>query len=162
MTEPNAKDLLRYDRILDQALRSVLRTVLLRVAKDGLPGAHHLFISFTTTHPGVEMANHMRQRHPDTMTIVLQHQYWGLEVTEDAFAVTLSFAKLNERLRVPFAALVAFSDPSVKFGLQFTQPDQPAPERPPPPPSGGGEPKPKAGAPSAGVVALDTFRKGKR
>jgi len=164
VTEPTAKDLLRYDRILDAALRSVLRTVLERVAARGLPGAHHLFISFATGHPGVEISDALRQRFPESMTVVLQHQYWGLEVSEEAFAVTLSFAKVHERLRVPFAAVLAFSDPAVKFGLQFTGAGQPAPERPPEPPSGGGEPKPKP-SPTPGaaeVVTLDTFRKGKR
>jgi len=113
-TEP-----LRYDLLLQKALRGVLREALREVAERGLPGAHHLYITFRTQAPGVGMPAHLVQRYPDEMTVVLQHEFWGLEVEEDGFGVTLSFGGRGERLTVPFAAVVAFADPSVNFGLQF-------------------------------------------
>ena len=85
----------------------------------GLPGQHHFYVSFRTRHPGVEVPDYLRARHPDEMTIVLQHKFWGLEVAEDSFSVTLSFNKRHERLTVPLAAIAGFADPAVKFGLQF-------------------------------------------
>lgn len=116
-----ASERFRYDRFVDEALRGVVRRVLADVAANGLTGNHHFYISFHTTHPGVEMPGYLRSRYPDEITIVLQHQFWGLEVTEDCFMVTVSFNKQNERLSVPFAALTAFVDPSVRFGLQFEE-----------------------------------------
>ncbi|MBX3498940.1 MAG: hypothetical protein KF889_05800 [Alphaproteobacteria bacterium] len=125
-------DKLQYDALVDDALRSVVRRVLSMIAADGLPGAHHFYISFRTTAPGVEMPDYLREKYPDDMTIVLQHQYWGLEVGEESFEVTVSFNKRNERLKVPFAAMLAFVDPSVRFGLQFEKRDQPAGQLPAP------------------------------
>ena len=114
-----ASGVLRYDRMVEDALKGVLRAALKASEKDGLPGDHHFYITFRTGHPGVSIADYLRARYPNEMTIVIQHQYWGLEVDEQKFAVTLSFNRVNERLVIPFAAVTAFADPSAKFGLQF-------------------------------------------
>ena len=116
---PVPTESLRYDLLLQKALRGVLREALREVAAKGLPGAHHLYITFRTQAPGVTVPDTLVARYPDEMTIVLQHEYWGLEVGEEGFQVTLSFSNKGERLTVPFAAVVAFADPSVNFGLQF-------------------------------------------
>jgi len=113
-----AKTVLRYDQMVENALRGVLREAL-RASIEGLPGDHHFYITFRTRHPEVQIPDYIRARYPDEMTIVLQHQYWGLEVPDDWFEVTLSFNRMNERLHIPFAAVTAFADPSAKFGLQF-------------------------------------------
>lgn len=113
------KDWLRYDRMVEDALRGVVRRALTEVASSGLPGDHHFYLTFRTTEPGVHIAPPLRGQYPKEMTIVLQHQFWGLEVNEDHFAVTLSFGGKHERLVVPYHAVVSFADPSVKFGLQF-------------------------------------------
>lgn len=114
-----ASDGLRYDRMVEDALRSVVRRALIHVAREGLPGNHHFYITFRTDHKNAEIPAALRERYPGEMTIVLQHQFWGLEVDEDQFCVTLSFADVPHRLVVPFAAVTAFADPSVRFGLQF-------------------------------------------
>jgi hypothetical protein len=114
-----AKDLMDYNRLVDGALRSVVGQALKRAARDGLPGSHHFYISFRTGEPGVEIPEYLRTKYPEEMTIVVQHQFWGLEIDDEGFEVTLSFRKSPERLRVPFAALTGFFDPSVQFGLQF-------------------------------------------
>jgi hypothetical protein len=113
------KDWLRYDRMVEDALRGVVRRALTEVAGSGLPGDHHFYLTFRTTEPGVHIAAALRGQYPKEMTIVLQHQFWGLEVNDDHFAVTLSFGGKHERLVVPYHAIVSFADPSVKFGLQF-------------------------------------------
>ncbi len=110
---------LRYDRMVEDALRSVVSRALSYAAERGLSGDHHFYITFLTNHPGVVMPDHLRGHYPSEMTIVLQHQFWGLEVGPEAFGVTLSFANQPERLTVPYAAVSAFADPSVRFGLQF-------------------------------------------
>jgi uncharacterized protein len=117
------KATLRYDKLIEDALRGVVSTVLRDVASNGLPGHHHFFVSFRTHHPGVAIGDELRARYPEDMTIVLQHQFWDLDVDENGFAVTLSFNKVPQRLVVPFAAVTAFADPSVKFGLQFQPKD---------------------------------------
>ena len=117
--QSRGRDGLRYDLMLQRALRGVLREALDEVGERGLPGDHHLYITFRTGAPGVELADHLRARYPDEMTIVLQHEFWGLESDEEKFQVTLSFSSRQERLVVPFAAVIAFADPSVRFGLQF-------------------------------------------
>src|SRR6185369_6849980 len=114
-----AKDELGYDRIVERQLRGVAREVLLLVGAKGLPGEHHFYITFRTDFPGVTIGPNLKEQFPKEITIVLQHQFWGLEVTDDAFSVTLSFGGKHERLHVPFEALVSFTDPSVRFGLQF-------------------------------------------
>ncbi|MER2606993.1 MAG: ClpXP protease specificity-enhancing factor SspB [Siculibacillus sp.] len=182
------QDLIRYDVLVQDALRGVVRKVLTEVLKTGLPGEHHFYVSFDTRHPGVRLSNRLRQRYPTEMTIVLQHQFWDLEVTETYFDVGLSFSGIPERLHVPFNAVKGFVDPSVEFGLQFevitegeaAEPAADAPrlvpvepsvipvapkaETPPPPPE---EPAPPTADPvatppaetGATVVSLDKFRK---
>lgn len=125
-----AEDRNRYDQYVDEALRGVARRVLQDVARDGLAGNHHFYISFRTAAPGVSIPEYLRSRYPEEITIVLQHQFWGLEIEDKQFSVTVSFNKQNERLTVPFAALTAFVDPSVRFGLQFEEAKrEPAAER---------------------------------
>src|SRR5579862_3201614 len=114
-----AKPALRYDKMVETALRGVAKEALAVAAQRGLPGAHHFYVTFRTDHPGVEMPDFLRAQYPSEMTIVLQHQFWGLEVDENQFAVTLSFHSQAQRLTVPLAAMTAFEDPSVKFRLEF-------------------------------------------
>lgn len=114
-----SEDLMDYQSLVERAMKSVVRDVLEQIAKDGLPGEHHLYITFQTEHEGVEIADRLVSQYPDEMTIILQHQFWGLEVSEDAFEITLSFSGRNERLFIPFASVTGFADPSVNFGLQF-------------------------------------------
>jgi hypothetical protein len=172
-------DRFHYDALVDDALRSVVKRALVQVAEKGLPGSHHFYISFRSTDPGVEIPDYLRAKYPEEMTIVLQHQYWDLILYDDAFEVTVSFNKQQERIKVPFMALSAFVDPSVRFGLQFDRKDKAgnliektdaAPTAPTPLPA----PEPKAksdGAPEAAageakpedaaskIVKLDSFRK---
>ncbi|HET9149674.1 MAG TPA: ClpXP protease specificity-enhancing factor SspB [Alphaproteobacteria bacterium] len=158
---------LDYERLVDGALKGVVREALAMTARRGLPGTHHFYLTFKTPHPGVEISEALRTRYPDEMTIVLQHQFWGLEVGEDGFAVTLSFSGVSERLKVPYAALTAFVDPSVKFGLQFRAGSAPVQvnsavnavtkaNEPPPPAKTDDE---RAAAPGEKIVSLDAFRK---
>jgi uncharacterized protein len=112
-------DHIRYDLLVQDALRSVVRNVLTDVGKNGLPGDHHFYISFKTGAPGVRISNRLREQYPDEMTIVLQHQFWDLGITEHTFEVGLSFGGVPERLLVPFDSIVGFFDPSVQFGLKF-------------------------------------------
>lgn len=164
---------LRYDKMVEEALRGVVRDSLVFAAEHGLPGEHHFYITFRPHHPDVEMADHLKARHPDEMTIVLQHQFWDLDVTEDGFSVTLSFSGKPERMVIPFSSVTGFADPSAKFGLQFqaipgdddeddVEIDEfdPQPSRAPAPAA---EADGKPDSPPAGgdgnVVALDKFRK---
>jgi hypothetical protein len=110
---------IRYDLLAQQALRGVVRTVLADVAKKGLPGEHHFKITFNTMAPGVRLSDRLRAQYPETMTIILQHQFWDLAVGERAFEVGLSFGGITERLAVPFDSIIAFYDPAVQFGFQF-------------------------------------------
>jgi hypothetical protein len=114
-----ANDLIRYDLLIQDALRGVVRRVLNEVAKEGLPGEHHFYITFRTGAPGVRLSTAMRNQYPDVMTIILQHQFWDLSVAEQNFEVGLSFRNVPERLLVPFEAVTEFSDPSVHFVLKF-------------------------------------------
>jgi len=114
-----AEDLIRYDILVQDALRGVVRKVLSEVSRTGLPGDHHFFVSFATRAPGVRISSRLLAQYPEEMTIVLQHQFWDLTVSETAFEVGLSFNAVPERLLVPFNAIKAFVDPSVQFGLQF-------------------------------------------
>ncbi len=123
------KDLIRYDLLVQDALKGVVRKVLID-AKDGLPGEHHFYISFQTDFPGVRLSNRLREKYPQEMTIVLQHQYWDLNVTEHTFEVGLSFSGIPERLLIPFDALTGFFDPSVQFGLKFDSQDDDEEEAP--------------------------------
>jgi uncharacterized protein len=113
------EDLMRYDQLAQEALRGVVRSSLRRVAKSGLPGEHHFYIAFNTQHPGVNIGARMAERYPREMTVVIQHQFWNLIVTEDHFEVELSFDNIPEKLIIPFSAIKGFLDPSVQFGLQF-------------------------------------------
>jgi uncharacterized protein len=119
-----AQDRLRYDRMIDDALRGVVRKALADVAERGLPGGHHFLITFKTHAPGVEIPDYLRERYPDTISIMLQYEFWDLEVDEKRFAVTLSFSDVQERLVVPLPAITGFVDPFAKFRLEFQAQDQ--------------------------------------
>ena len=110
---------LRYDVWIEDALRTVIRNALAHAAREGLPGEHHFYITFRMEDPGVVVPPYLHAQHPEEMTIVIQHQFDNLHVDQDAFEVTLFFKGKGERLRVPFRAITAFSDPSVNFGLQL-------------------------------------------
>ena len=160
------EDLMRYDLLMQTALREVVRLALAKVAANGLPGEHHFYITIDTRHPGVRMSEALKARFPDELTIVLQHQFEDLEVEDVLFRVTLYFSGQPERLQVPYAAIKAFYDPAVEFGLQFsamaaeeTEKEQTpedegaaAPEDAPPPSSA-------SSANEDNVVSLDVFRK---
>jgi uncharacterized protein len=157
-----AQDLFQYEKMVEAALRGVVRDALKQAGREGLKSAHHFYIRFATRMPGVVIPDHLRARYLDEMTIVLQHQFWDLEITEHAFSVTLSFQKQLERLVIPFAAVRGFADPSVDFALEFVAPEGkpvasggvPAPVATPPKPA-----EKPPGTPTADVVALDSFRK---
>lgn len=119
-----AEDLIRYDILAQEALRGVVRKVLNEVAKTGLPGEHHFFISFVTTAPGVRISQRLLDQYKNEMTIVLQNQYWDLKTNETGFEVGLSFDGQPEILVVPYSAIKGFFDPSVQFGLQFDVTDE--------------------------------------
>ena len=157
-----AQDLFQYDKMVERALRGVVRDALQRAAEEGLRGAHHFYIGFATEMPGVAVPDYLRGKYPGEMTIVLQHQYWDLEIGEESFSVTLSFQKQLERLMVPFAAIRSFADPSVNFAIEFAGPEVgsndtarlPAAIEATPNPQQ--EPEQK---PAGEVVSLDRFRK---
>ncbi|HEX7966849.1 MAG TPA: ClpXP protease specificity-enhancing factor SspB [Stellaceae bacterium] len=140
--------------MVESALRGVVREALARAAANGLPGAHHFYITFRTRSPGIRIPDYLATQYPDEMTIVLEHQFWDLEVTEPCFAVTLSFQNRPERLVIPFESITAFADPAVKFGLQFQAAPAEAEAAPVP-----AEAKPEKADKPGEVVALDTFRK---
>ena len=117
-------DHIRYDLLAQDALRSVVRRVLSDAAREGLPGEHHFYISFRTQHPGVRISHRLAEKYPDEITIVLQHQFWDLQVGELGFEVGLSFGNSPEKLVVPFEAVSGFFDPSVQFGLKFEVPEE--------------------------------------
>ena len=155
---------LRYDKMVEDALRGVVRDALREAAAEGLPGDHHFYVTFDTTHEGTVMPEWLRKQYPEQMTIVLQHQFWGLEVEEESFSVTLSFNNRQERLTVPIAAITGFADPAVKFGLQFEATEAEDAEAKPAEKvaasaarkAGAGPASPNNGA---DVVTLDAFRK---
>ena len=126
-SETRVKDLFRYDKMVERALRGVVREALARTAASGLPGTHHFYITFQTKHPGTKIPDILASQYPEDMTIVLEHQFWDLDVEEERFSVTLSFHSKPERLSVPFEAITAFTDPSCKFGLQFQANESAAP-----------------------------------
>jgi len=169
-----ATDHIRYDVLARDALRGVLRRVLTDAAEHGLPGEHHFFITFLSTADGVKLSPRLLAQYPEEMTIILQHQFWDLVVTEDRFEVGLSFGGIPERLVVPFAAIKSFLDPSVQFGLQFEPsetaaeapaaklPAVPAPSALPvatPEPAAESTDEPAKTSEGAEVVRLDRFRK---
>ncbi len=166
-------DHIRYDVLARDALRGVLRRVLADAAEHGLPGEHHFFITFLSTADGVKLSSRLLAQYPEEMTVILQHQFWDLVVTDDRFEVGLSFGGIPERVVVPFSAIKSFFDPSVQFGLQFepqeiaaetraaeapvTSPVSPA--SPPPPAPAESSPEPSKAGEGAEVVRLDRFRK---
>jgi hypothetical protein len=170
------KDILKYDQMVQDALRGVVRDALAQVALHGFPARHHFFLTFRTDLPGVAVPDHLRARYPEEMTVVLQNQFSGLEVSQEAFSVTLTFDKVPTRLIVPFTAVTRFVDPPVNFGLQLTPPgaegapaQAPAAVSPAAPastvaasasrPRAGAVPAEAEGKAEAKVVALDSFRK---
>jgi len=159
------EDLMRYDLLAQEALRGVVRAALRKVIRQGLPGDHHFYIAFDTRYPGVHLSERLAGRYPTEMTVVLQHQYWGLAVHEEEFEVELSFDNIPEKLVIPFNAIKGFLDPSVQFGLQFeTVPVPPAVESEAAARKEGAASTPPT-AESANeadipkVVSLDSFRK---
>jgi len=170
--EGTEKDLLRYDRMVEAALRGVVREAIARVAGFGLPGGHSLYITFRSEFPGVDMPDWLKAQYPEAMTIVLEHQFWDLSADEETFGVTLSFKGRRQRITVPYAALTAFHDPGVQFGLRFDQ-MQEAEEKnvalggkpasaPTPLPAPAAKPEAAAAAgdaKTAQVVNLESFRK---
>lgn len=119
-----AKDYIRYDLLAQEALRGVVRQVLSTTAQQGLPGDHHFYISVDTTAPGVTISDRLQNDYPEEMTVILQHQFWDLEVDETGFSVTLSFGGTPERLVIPYTSIKGFFDPSVQFGLEFVNEDE--------------------------------------
>jgi uncharacterized protein len=178
-----AEDHIRYDILAQEALRGVMRKVLAEVARTGLPGSHHFFITFLTGAPGVRISSRLRERYPEQMTIVVQFQYWDLKVSETGFEIGLSFSDVPEKLEIPFSAVRGFYDPSVNFELEFdvksdgaaaiADQAQPPKLEAAPAPAKKADPKKKpaeaakdaAAAAEAGsakgadVVSLDAFRK---
>jgi hypothetical protein len=169
-----ATDHIRYDVLARDALRSVLRRVLTDAAEHGLPGEHHFFITFLSTAEGVKLSPRLLAQYPEEMTVILQHQFWDLVVTEDRFEVGLSFGGIPERLVVPFNSIKSFFDPSVQFGLQFEPADAaeaaaanlpavPAPSSSalavPPAVAEKSDDEPAKPSEGAEVVRLDRFRK---
>lgn len=146
-------DQIRYDLLTQQALRGVVRTVLTDTAKKGLPGDHHFYISFDTRAEGVRLSDRLRAQYPEEMTIILQHQFWDLKVTDDEIEVGLSFGGIPEKLTVPFDAINGFFDPSVQFGLQFEEviegEERPAPANVQEPLATGGKKKRQPASPAA-------------
>lgn len=174
MKPPETELAIRYDKMVEKALRGVVTQALNHVVANGLPNDHHFYVTFMTDFPGVEIPPYLREQYPEEMTIVLQYQFYGLETFEDYFTVTLSFNNQPEKLVIPVDAVTIFADPSVNFALQF-QPMEDVEEDdeddlpPPPPPSktGKNDPGKKPGKDSAkgkasgegNVITLDKFRK---
>lgn len=159
-----------YEQLVQDSLRSVVRESLMQVARSGLPGNHHFYISFRTDYPGVDLPDYLLEQYPEEITIVLQYEFWDLEVEEDSFFVTLCFNDIHERLTVPLQAIVSFVDPSVKFGLQFspTIHEKAVPQKLPVKQKPKTKAKTKANSPAlqseesqngSNVVLLDAFRK---
>ena len=163
------EDLMRYDQLAQNALRGVVREALRKVERSGLPGEHHFYIAFNTRYQGVNIGERLSQRYPREMTIVLQHQFLNLTVSEERFEVELSFDNITEKLVIPFNAVKGFLDPSVQFGLQFEtvaaegdgaaarpKPTSVKPAKPEPAPP---ETQAASNEDAPKVVSLDSFRK---
>ena len=171
-TEQRPESLLPYQEWTEAAMRQVMVRALAHVGAEGLPGSHHFYLTFKTHGDGVDIPEFLKEQYPDEMTIIIQHQYWALKVRDDYFEVTLTFKKLPAPLHIPFAALTAFFDPGVQFGLQFRGDGEgkasiapvvvPAPMAESPETSADDAPDPVvvSDKPAAGeVVSLDSFRK---
>jgi len=159
-----SEDLLRYDLMIEAALRDVVRETLSSVVQNGLPGEHHFYITFLTKFPGVEIPDYLRKQYPDEMTIVLQYQFFGLKLEDDTFGVTLSFNNIKERLSIPIESITTFADPSVNFALQFQsgqgEDNEESDEQDNSAPEGTEPPKAKDKDEKRGeVISLDMFRK---
>ncbi len=158
-----------YDRMVEDAMRGVVRAALTHAVEEGLPGKHHFYLSFRTSAPGVVMPSRLRAQYPQEITIVVQHQYWNLTVMEESFAVDLAFGGKREHLVVPFAALTGFADPEAQFGLRFGEggglsaPGGPKAAGTAPKPDEPATGEPMSGEPAPGegekVVSIDSFRK---
>jgi hypothetical protein len=161
------KEVIDYGLLIDEAMQAIVKKALLIVEKQGLPNEHHFYITFDTEFPGVMIPDTLHKRYPEEMTIVLQHQFWDLEVEEERFSVVLSFDNIRHSLVVPFSALTAFADPSVKFGLQFrhagmvqkSRTEKSDEEATPPAKKGKKGKKDATVTPKDNVVSLDSFRK---
>ena len=155
-----------YGNLMHNAMRSLIRNLLLDIAETGLPGDHHFFITFDTSHPDAELADWLSDRYPDEMTVVMQHWYDNLEVTDDGFSITLNFGDAPEPLYIPYDAIRTFVDPSVEFGLRFEQPEAETP-KPTSVPSDDDLPQTEESeleveeepTKEAEIVSLDSFRK---
>ena len=161
-------DELRYDHMVEEALRSVVSRALSFAAEHGLPGEHHFYITFRTDDPDTEIPARLRERYANEMTIVLQYQFWDLDVGEEEFSVTLSFGNVRERLTIPYRAVVAFADPSVRFGLQFDvgegekaaeEAEEGAAEQRPEQAANGAPEGTETATTTENVVSFETFRK---
>ena len=154
--EPLMSQSIDYGRLMHRAMRGLIQQVLEGVAQHGLPGAHHFFITFDTTHPEAQLADWLKQRYPTEMTVVMQHWYENLEVTDDGFYVTLNFGDQPEPLYIPYDAIKTFVDPSVEFGLRFESAEAEDDEDDDDPTPPNDDPAPHH---DAEVVSLDKFRK---
>ena len=149
-----------YGNLMHRAMRGLIQNVLIDVAENGLPGDHHFFITFDTMHPDVEIADWLSDRYPEEMTIVMQHWFENLDVTDEGFSVTLNFGDAPEALYVPYEAIRTFVDPSVEFGLRFeTQDDDDDDDPAPTPVEEDDEEETTDKARDAEIVSLDKFRK---
>lgn len=147
-----------YGNLMHTAMRGLIKTVLTSVANNGLPGAHHFFITFDTREDGVQLADWLRERYPEEMTIVMQHWFENLEVGDDGFAITLNFGDAPEPLYIPYASIKTFVDPSVEFGLRFESPEEEE-EVEADVEEDSIEVEEEPGQHDAEVVSLDSFRK---
>ncbi|MGI9368974.1 MAG: SspB family protein [Ruegeria sp.] len=148
-----------YGNLMHTAMRGLIKTVLQDVSETGLPGAHHFFITFDTREDGVELADWLRQRYPDEMTIVMQHWFENLDVGDDGFAITLNFGDTPEPLYVPYSSIKTFVDPSVEFGLRFESPEDEDDQDPIIPEAELVEIDEPDETHDADIVSLDSFRK---
>lgn len=153
-------DTIDYGKLMHRAMRGLIQEVLIDVRDNGLPGAHHFFITFDTTHPDVQLADWLHDRYPSEMTVVMQHWFDDLEVTDDGFSVSLNFGDAPEHLYVPYDSIQTFVDPSVEFGLRFeTQEEDESSDPSQDPVSDQDHGEPEDDQSDAEVVSLDSFRK---
>lgn len=155
-------DMINYGQLMHRAMRGLLVELLTGISETGLPGEHHFFITFDTTHPDVQIADWLRERYPEEMTIVMQHWFENLDVSEDQFSVTLNFGNQPETLTVPFEAIHTFVDPSVEFGLRFESTEEEVDDDVPESPMVVLEDEEEDAGKSKGdaeIVSLDSFRK---